>query len=119
MDKKTQREKRKKTKKNQKTLTGNNASKDVYFCLLACFHNYNSRSSCICGNELKRGERSKDRDNRDVDNDDDDNSNEVMDENEEPLDQTEEKRRERKTKKNQKKLTGNNNVSEDAFFAAC
>jgi hypothetical protein len=29
--------------KNQKILTGNNVSKDVYFCLPACFLNYNSR----------------------------------------------------------------------------
>jgi len=85
-------------KKNQKILTGNNVSKDVYFCLLARFLNYKSRSSCICGNEQKRGERSKDRENRD--DDDDDDSNEVMDENEKPLHQTEEKRRERKTQKN-------------------
>jgi hypothetical protein len=87
VDKKTKRE-----KKNQKILTGNNVSKDVYFSLLACFLNYNSRSRCTCGNEQKRGERSKDRENRD--NDDDDDSNEVMDENEEPLHQTEEKREE-------------------------
>jgi len=95
--------------------------------LLACFLNYDSRSSCICGNKTKKKSVEKDqrRDKIAVAMTTVASSNEVMEENEEPLHQTERERnaklkwtkkpRETKKKKKQKILTGNN-ISKDVYL---